>query len=283
MSTSIEFVKMHGLGNDFIIVDCYRHPYSVGQLVPASVPLCDRHVGIGGDGLILVLPSRQADFRMRIINNDGSEAEMCGNGIRCFAKYLYEHGLTRQTTFTIETLAGIITPALLLDGDRVQAVRVDMGEPRLERATIPMLGSAGQVVNEPLHVSEESFAITAVSMGNPHAIIFVDDVVQFPVEQYGPLIEKHSAFPRKTNVEFVQILSPTALKMRVWERGAGITLACGTGACATLVAAVLTGNSERSATVGLPGGPLAITWSDEDNHVYMTGPAEEVFSGTVAI
>ncbi len=283
MSTPIEFVKMHGLGNDFIIVDCISHPYNIDQLVQASVPLCDRHFGIGGDGLILVLPSQQADFQMRIINNDGSEAEMCGNGIRCFAKYLYEHRLTRQTTFTIDTLAGIITPLLLLDGEHVQAVQVDMGEPRLEREAIPMAGPAGQVVNESLRVSGETFAVTAVSMGNPHAIIFVDDVAHFPVEQYGPLIEKHAAFPRKTNVEFVQVLSHSSLKMRVWERGAGITLACGTGACATLVAAVLTGDAERSATVELPCGPLAITWSDEDNHVYMTGPAEEVFTGVVNI
>ena len=283
MMSPIEFVKMHGLGNDFIVVDCLSHPYNIEQLVQATVPICDRHFGIGGDGLILVLPSLQADFHMRIINNDGSEAEMCGNGIRCFAKYLYEHGLTQQTTFTIDTLAGLITPVLMLDGDHVRAVQVDMGEPRLEREAIPMVGPAGQVVNESLRVSGETFAVTAVSMGNPHAIIFVDDIAHFPVEQYGPLIEKHAAFPRKTNVEFVQVLSPASLKMRVWERGAGITLACGTGACATLVAAVLTGNAERSATVELPGGPLAITWSDEDNHVYMTGPAEEVFTGVVRI
>jgi len=283
MSTPIEFVKMHGLGNDFIIVDCVRHPYDVEMLVNAAVPLCDRHFGIGGDGLILVMPSTECDFRMRIINNDGSEAEMCGNGVRCFAKYLYEHGLTEQTTFTIDTLAGVITPVLILDDDHVKAVRVDMGEPRLERAVIPMAGPDGQVVNEALQVDGETFTLTAVSMGNPHAVIFVDDVANFPVEKYGALIEKHRAFPRKTNVEFVQVVSPTYLKMRVWERGAGITLACGTGACATLVAAVLTGNAERSATVELPGGPLVITWSDANNHVYMTGAAEEAFTGTVLL
>lgn len=283
MSTPIEFVKMHGLGNDFIIVDCISHPYDIDQLVQASVPLCNRHFGIGGDGLILVLPSQQSDFQMRVINNDGSEAEMCGNGMRCFAKYLYEHGLTQQTTFAIETLAGIITPVLQLEDDHVQAVRVDMGEPRLEREIIPMAGPAGPVVNESLRVSGETFAVTALSMGNPHVIIFVDDTAHFPVEHYGPLVETHTAFPRKTNVEFVQVLSPTALKMRVWERGAGITLACGTGACATLVAAVLNGLTERTATVTLPGGPLDIDWNEDDNHVYMTGPATEVFSGTVAL
>ena len=283
MSTPIEFVKMHGLGNDFIVVDCLTHPYDIELLIQATVPLCDRHFGIGGDGLILVLPSLTQDYHMRIINNDGSEAEMCGNGMRCFAKYLYEHGLSRQTTFTVETLAGVITPVLILDGDHVKAVRVDMGEPRLERALIPMSGPAGEVVNESLRVNGETLAVTAVSMGNPHAVIFVDDVAHFPVEQYGPLIEKHPVFPRKTNVEFVQVISPGALKMRVWERGAGITLACGTGACATLVAAVLTGNADRAASVELPGGPLVIAWNDADNHVYMTGEAVEVFTGLVMI
>lgn len=283
MATPIEFVKMHGLGNDFIIVDCLSHPYDSEQLTQAAVPLCDRHFGIGGDGLILALPSSSCDFRMRIINNDGSEAEMCGNGIRCFAKYLYEHDLTRRTTLTIETLAGVISPVLILDDDHVKAVRVDMGEPRLERTLIPMAGPAGQVVNESLRVNGETFGVTAVSMGNPHAVIFVDDVARFAVEHYGPLIEKHAAFPRKTNVEFVQVLSPGELKMRVWERGAGITLACGTGACASLVAAVLAGNAERAATVELPGGPLVIAWNDADNHVYMTGPAEEAFTGIVNI
>lgn len=283
MPTPVSFVKMHGLGNDFIVVDCLTPRYDVEQLVAAAAPLCDRHVGIGGDGLILVLPSETAPFRMRIINSDGSEPEMCGNGIRCFAKYAYEHGLTRETQFTVETLAGPIKPVLILEGEHVQAVRVDMGEPRLERAQIPMNGPAGTVVDEPLAVADRTFNITAVSMGNPHAIIFVDDVQQFPVEHYGPLIETHPAFPRRTNVEFVQVEAPDQLIMRVWERGAGITLACGTGACATLVAAVLTGRAERTATVTLPGGPLLITWSAEDNRIYMTGPATEAFTGTVKI
>jgi diaminopimelate epimerase len=283
MSIPIQFVKMHGLGNDFIIVDCVAHPYNIEQLVEQAVALCDRHFGIGGDGLILVMPGKEAPYRMRIINNDGSEAEMCGNGIRCFAKYLYEHGLTRETQFTVETLAGLIAPVMLLDGAHVKAVRVDMGEPRLERAQIPMVGPAGTVVNEALPVADRTFNVTTVSMGNPHAVIFVDDVQHFPVEQYGPLIEHHPAFPKRTNVEFVQVDAPDHLTMRVWERGAGITLACGTGACATLVAAVLNSRAERTATVALPGGPLEITWSAEDNHVYMTGPATEVFSGTVNV
>jgi len=283
MPIPIQFVKMHGLGNDFIIVDCMSHPYSVEQLVGAAPALCDRHFGIGGDGLILVMPGLKSPFRMRIINNDGSEAEMCGNGIRCFAKYVYERGLTRETTFMVDTLAGPITPVLELEHEQVKAVRVDMGEPRLERAQIPMAGPAGTVIDEPLAIADRTFNITTVSMGNPHAIIFVDDVKNFPVEQYGPLIETHPAFPRRTNVEFTQVEAPDKLIMRVWERGAGITLACGTGACATLVAAVLSGRTERTATVALPGGPLEITWSAEDNHVYMTGPATEAFMGTVKI
>jgi diaminopimelate epimerase len=279
MGMTINFVKMHGLGNDFIIVDCIRHPYVVEELVAKAVQLCDRHVGIGADGLILVLPSASATFRMRIINSDGSEPEMCGNGIRCFAKYVFEQGLTSATTFPVETLAGLITPVVQIAAGLVQGIRVDMGEPRLERAEIPMQGPAGSVVNEPILLEGRALYLTAVSMGNPHAVCFVDDVESFPVEQYGPHLEHHVAFPKRTNVEFVQVLTPSRLRMRVWERGAGITLACGTGACATLVAGVLTGNAERHAVVELPGGPLEIAWSDEDNHVYMTGPAVEVFTG----
>ena len=283
MPIPIQFVKMHGLGNDFIIVDCMSHPYSVEGLVGQAVALCDRHFGIGGDGLILVMPGLKTPFRMRIINNDGSEAEMCGNGIRCFAKYLYERGLTRDTTFVVETLAGPITPVLELDNAHVKGVRVDMGEPRLERTQIPMGGPAGTVIDEPLAVADRTFYVTAVSMGNPHAVIFVDNVKAFPVEQFGPLIEHHPVFPRRTNVEFAQVEAPDKMTMRVWERGAGSTLACGTGACATLVAGVLTGNTERRATVVLPGGPLEIEWRETDNRVYMTGPAEEVFTGTVEV
>ncbi|HEY3378567.1 MAG TPA: diaminopimelate epimerase [Armatimonadota bacterium] len=282
MST-VEFVKMHGLGNDFIVVDCLRHSYNVEQLIEQAAWLCDRHFGIGGDGLILALPSTTGDFRMRIINSDGSEPEMCGNGIRCFAKYVYEHGLTERTTFVVETLAGPITPVLAVADGRVTGVCVDMGEPRLERSEIPMFGPAGQVVDEPLTIDHQTLHVTAVSMGNPHAIFFVSELASYPVAAVGAQIETHAVFPKKTNVEFVEVVSPSYLKMRVWERGAGITLACGTGACATLVAAVLTGNAERTATVELPGGPLKITWSDEDNHIYMTGPAEEVFSGEIPL
>lgn len=281
--TPIQFVKMHGLGNDFIVVDCVNNAYNVDLLVSKAAFLCDRNFGIGGDGLIIVMSSSYGDYRMRIINSDGSEPEMCGNGIRCFAKYLYEHKLTEKTTFTVETLAGPIVPVLTVEGGHVTAVCVDMGQPRLERAEIPMQGPAGQVVNEPLLIDGQTMNVTAVSMGNPHAVFFVSDVNNYPVYHLGPKIETHEAFPKKTNVEFVEVVSPDFLKMRVWERGAGITLACGTGACATLVAAVLTGNANRTAIVELPGGPLQITWNDEDNHVYMTGPAEEVFTGTISL
>jgi len=283
MANPVSFVKMHGLGNDFIVVDALTTSMDVTALVAATPRLCDRHFGIGGDGLILVMPSDSADFRMRIINSDGSEPEMCGNGIRCFARFVYEHGLTELTQFTVETLAGPIVPVLQLTDSRVTGVRVDMGEPHLERRDIPMSGPEGQVVNEPLTIGDTTLYLTAVSMGNPHAVIFVDDVATFPIELFGPLIEQHPMFPRRTNVEFAQVISPQYLPMRVWERGAGITLACGTGACATLVAAVLNGLTERTATIELPGGPLEITWDADSNHVYMTGPAEEVFCGTIML
>lgn len=281
--TPIQFVKMHGLGNDFIVVDCIRHSYNVKSLAGHAEAFCDRRFGIGADGLILVMAGHAGNYRMRIINSDGSEPEMCGNGIRCFAKFVYEHGMTQEQTFTVETLAGPIIPQLTVVNGVVSKVCVDMGAPRLERADIPMLGDDGPVVNEPLQVEGETFNVTAVSMGNPHAVFFVDNVKNFPVQRVGPLIETLPVFPKKINVEFVEVLSPTALKMRVWERGAGITLACGTGACATLVAAVLAGKSERAATVTLPGGPLQINWSEKDNHVYMTGPAEEVYAGRIVM
>jgi len=279
--TPIQFVKMQGLGNDFIVVDCIRHSYNVKSLIAQAAALCNRRIGIGADGLILVMAGHAGNYRMRIINSDGSEPEMCGNGIRCFAKFVFEHGLTQEKTFIVETLAGPIIPVLTVVDGVVTRVCVDMGEPRLERAEIPMQGADGQVVEEPLRVEGQTLNVTAVSMGNPHAVFFVDNVKNCPVQQLGPIIETLPVFPKKINVEFVEVLSPTALKMRVWERGAGITLACGTGACATLVAAVLAGKSERAATVTLPGGSLQINWSDKDNHVYMTGPAQEVFSGHI--
>jgi len=276
----MNFSKMQGLGNDFIIVN------SLKESVPEDYAfltkkVCDRRFGIGGDGLMLVLPSDKADIKMRIFNSDGSEPEMCGNGIRCFAKFVYEEGIVNKTKMEVETLAGIIVPELILNNEgKVSAVKVDMGEPQLERSKIPMLGPEGHVVNENLSVDGQGFAVTAVSMGNPHCVIFVSDVEKINIEEWGPLLETHKSFPRKTNVEFVQKVNSQEVIMRVWERGVGITLACGTGACATLVAAVLNKQTDRKATVKLLGGDLFIEWA-ENNHVYMTGPAIEVFRGTV--
>lgn len=276
----IPFTKMHGLGNDYVFVDLYRSgggaPFDPAEL---SREVSDRHFGIGSDGLILILPSDKADFRMRIFNADGSEGEMCGNGIRCFAKYVYEQGYTRLAAFSVETGGGIIVPEVFAENGRVRSVRVDMGEPRTRRYDIPMEGPpADQVIDETLEVGGRIYRVTAVSMGNPHCVIFVDDLEAADVNGLGPLIENHPAFPRRTNVEFVQVKSPSELVMRVWERGSGVTLACGTGACASLVAAALTGRASRRARVRLPGGDLDIEWAD-DGHVYMTGPAVEVFRG----
>jgi len=280
---ALRFTKMHGLGNDYIFVNGLSERLPRISLPGLARALSDRHFGIGADGLILVLPSRSAQFRMQVFNADGSEAEMCGNGIRMFARYVYEHGLTRDRELAVETLAGVIRPRLMVRGGRVASVRVDMGEPRLERSEIPMRGKPGRVIGEALRVDGERYEVTAVSMGNPHCVIFVKEVAEFPVARVGPAIERHRAFPRRTNVEFVQVLGRSALRMRVWERGAGETLACGTGACATLVAAVLNGKADRKATVHLPGGDLKIEWRESDNHVYMTGPAEEVFCGEITV
>lgn len=283
----MRFTKLHGLGNDYVYLDGVTQDLAGFDLPTLARVLSDRHFGVGGDGIILILPSQSADFRMRIFNSDGSEAEMCGNGIRGFAKYVYEHGLTSKTQLAVETGAGIIRPKLLIAHDgRVEKVRVDMGSPRLARAEIPMAGEPPDqpVINEALAVDDETFTITCVSMGNPHCVVFLDaatDLTAFPVSTLGPAIENHRAFPRRTNVEFAIVKEPQRILMRVWERGAGETLACGTGACATLVAAALTGRADRKATVQLPGGELEIEWADDD-HVYMTGPAVEVFSGELS-
>ncbi len=277
----IEFAKYHGLGNDFILVD--NRTAAEPCITPEQAILwCDRHFGIGADGVIFVLPGQAGtDYTMRIYNSDGSEPEMCGNGIRCFARFVAElEGTTEPRSYQVHTLAGVITPKLEASG----LVTVDMGEPRLIAAEIPTtLGQPDQqVVNETLTVADQDWSVTCVSMGNPHCITFVEDVAAIPLETLGPQFETHTAFPKKINTEFIEVVRPDYLKMRVWERGAGITLACGTGACASLVAAVLTGKSDRRATVELPGGPLEIEWSETNNHLYMTGPAEKVFAGTTS-
>jgi len=269
---------VQGLGNDFVLVNGFEKELNLERFPELAVKICDRHFGVGADGLVPLLPSSTADVSMRIYNSDGSEAEMCGNAIRCAAKYLYEHGLVRKEKIRVETLAGIRVPELIIKNGKVALIRVDMGEPLLDRADIPMLGAAGKVIDEELKVAGMSYRITAVSMGNPHCIIFVPDVEAVSETQLGPLIETHPSFPRKTNVEFIQVLNRAEVKMKVWERGAGVTMACGTGACAAVVASVLNGYTARDVTVRLSTGELFIEWAG-DNHVYMTGPAEEVFSG----
>lgn len=273
----MQFTKWHGLGNDFILINEGAAPGADYRKL--ALATCDRNFGIGADGLVVLGTSDIADFKMRIFNSDGSEADMCGNATRCVARFLYETGLTDKTVFTLDTLAGIITPELCFEDGRVGIVKVNMGEPRLTRESIPMTGNAGeQAVDIPLVAEGQTYQITAVSMGNPHCVIFVNDVNHIDLAAIGPKIETNAMFPKKTNVEFIQIVDRHTLKMRVWERGAGITKACGTGACAALVAAVLNGHTEREATIHLDGGDLLITWAD-DNHIYKSGPAVEVFRG----
>ncbi len=273
----MRFTKMHGAGNDYIYVDCFQQPAPED---PAGLArrLSDRHFGIGGDGLILIGPSSVADARMRIFNADGSEAEMCGNGIRCVAKYVYDHGIVRKPTLSIETGAGVLWVELEVAGGRVRRVRVDMGEPILQAERIPTTLPGNPVVGVPLHVSGQSLRVTCLSMGNPHCVVFVDRLSDDWVRQLGPQIEIDSHFPRRVNVEFVEVLSPAEVRMRVWERGSGETLACGTGACAACVAGVLAGRTARRIVAHLPGGDLELDWAP-DNHVYLTGPAVEVFQG----
>ncbi|MCR4436622.1 MAG: diaminopimelate epimerase [Clostridiales bacterium] len=277
----MKFTKMQGLGNDYVYVNCMDgmidNPSEVARFVS------DRHFGIGSDGLILILPSQRADFKMRMFNSDGSESEMCGNGIRCVGKYVYDYGLTDKTTVGIETLAGIKILELIVEDRKVSRVRVDMGEPILDPARIPVNSDKNRFVDEPVVIGGDTYRVTCVSMGNPHAVAYVEEVENFPLEVVGPKMETHSLYPKKVNAEFVQVVDRGKLKMRVWERGAGETLACGTGACAVLVASVLNGLTERKATVQLLGGDLTIEWNEKDNRVYMTGPAVKVFDGVIEI
>ncbi|UYZ14662.1 diaminopimelate epimerase [Brevibacillus sp. WF146] len=277
----MKFTKMHGLGNDYVYVDCFSEPLTGVDLPELARRVSDRHFGIGGDGLILIMPSERADFRMRVFNNDGSEAKNCGNGLRCVSKYVYDHGLTDKTSFSVETLGGIVTPSVTVGADgKVEQVTIDMGEPQFVRAAIPMTGEPGErVIGQPLTVDGRTFTMTAVSMGNPHAVLFVDEVNEADVVKYGPVIERHEWFPERTNVEFIQVLNRREVLFRVWERGSGVTLACGTGACAAAVAACLSGMTDRTVTVHLAGGDLVVEWRESDNRVYMTGPATEVYSG----
>jgi diaminopimelate epimerase len=274
----MRFTKMQGAGNDYVYVNAFD------QTLPDDLPelarrVSDRHFGVGGDGLILIHPSKVADARMQMFNADGSEAEMCGNGIRCVAKYVYDHGLCRRPTLRIETRRGVLALDLDVVDDCVQQVRVDMGEPILAGPRIPTTWTGDRVVNVPLSVGEKTLAVTCVSMGNPHCITHVDRLSDDWVLGIGPRVETDPHFPNRVNAEFVEVVSPGEIRMRVWERGSGETLACGTGACAVCVAGVLTGRTGRTILAHLPGGDLQLEWSEHDNHVRMTGPAVEVFSG----
>ena len=273
----IKFTKMQGLGNDYVYIDAINQKIEDESSLAKFVS--NRHFGIGSDGLILICKSDVADFKMRMFNSDGSEAEMCGNGIRCVAKFVYDKKLTNKTTLTIETLAGIKQLKLNTKEEKVETVRVDMGEPIFEPEKIPVNSKESPVKNLKLKAEDKEFKFTCVSMGNPHAITFVENVEKFDVEKYGKKLEIDLAFPKKTNVEFIQIVDKEHIKMRVWERGAGETLACGTGASASVIACVLNNLTKRKATVELLGGNLEIEWNEEDNHVYMTGPAVTVFEG----
>lgn len=277
----MNFTKMHGCGNDYIYVNLFEE--KVEDPKNTAIKVSDRHFGIGADGLVLIGPSEIADFRMRIFNADGSEAEMCGNATRCVAKYVYEHRLTNKTIITLETGAGIKELVLTVKDGIVELVRVDMGEPILEAKEIPVIADKSPVVDEPLLVDGKEWRMTCVSMGNPHAVVFVEDVYALDLEKIGPKFENHPRFPKRTNTEFCHVISRTEVDMRVWERGSGETWACGTGACGLVMACILNGYTEDTVLVHLRGGDLSITYDRETNHVFKTGPATEVFSGSIEI
>ena len=275
----MDFVKMHGLGNDFVFIED-----KTGQdkdYTALARAMCNRHTGIGADGLIVIVDSRVADVRMRIINSDGSEAEMCGNGIRCFAKYVYDNGIIEKKQFTVETPAGIMEPEITVGADnKAKLITINMGRPSFNRSEIPMEGADGRVLNEDLCVDGENWKITSLLMGVPHTVTYVDDVDTVDIEKIGPLFEKHEAFPKHTNINFAQQMDDRTVKVRTWERGAGATLACGTGSCSVAVASFLNGRTGREVDIQLPLGTLHIEYREEDGNVYMTGPAAVSFTGT---
>lgn len=281
----LAFIKMEGLGNDFIMLDDRDGQIEKTIAYPdLAKKMCSRHFGIGADGIILALDSDDHDMRFRIYNCDGSQAEMCGNGMRCFARYLWENKIIEKRIMTVDTLAGTIKPEVIIDDDgRVVSVKVDMGEPILESHRIPVTSKEKTVLDEPFEIAGTTYRITCVSMGNPHTVIFVDNPDQIDLKRIGPVIENHERFPEKTNVEFIGMINPEEMRMRVWERGAGITLACGTGACASHVAASLTGRAQRKTIIHLDGGDLELDWDEKTNHVFKTGPAAIVFEGWMEI
>lgn len=275
----MKFTKMQGIGNDYVYVNCFQEKVeNPGEL---AVRVSDRHFGIGSDGLILIKPSEEADFRMEMYNADGSEGAMCGNGIRCVAKYVYDYGLTDQTSLSVETKSGIKYLDLTIEDGKVCQVRVNMGAPELEPRKIPVVSDKERVIDQPIEVQGRIYHMTCVSMGNPHAVVYLDDVKNLKIEDIGPEFESHSCFPDRVNTEFVRVVDEHTVEMRVWERGSGETLACGTGACAVAVASILNGYVNGEVTVKLLGGDLKIFWDEKENLVYMTGPATVVFDGEI--
>lgn len=277
----MKFTKMHGLGNDYVYVNCFEEKIYNPQAVARFVS--DRHFGIGSDGLIMINPSKTADFEMEMYNADGSRGEMCGNGIRCVAKYVYDYGLTDKTQISVETLGGIKYLDLTVEDGKVSLVKVDMGKPELEADRIPIISEREQVIDEPIEVDGKEYHMTGVSMGNPHTVIYVDDVKGLDLEKIGPKFENHERFPKRINTEFVHCIDRQTLEMRVWERGSGETLACGTGACAVAVSSILNNLTDTQVTVKLLGGDLQIEWDREKDRVFMTGPATVVFDGVIDI
>ena len=277
----MRFTKMQGIGNDYVYINCMNSPVFDAQKLARRIS--DRHFGIGSDGLILICPSEKADFQMVMYNADGSRAQMCGNGIRCVGKYVYDRGLTDKTTVSVETLGGIKILQLHPEGGKVKSVTVDMGVPVFAPKLIPSLLNEEDFIDKPVMVDGKEYRMTALSMGNPHAVVFVDDTDSLDLKAIGPAFENHPLFPERINTEFIQVIDRSTLKMRVWERGSGETMACGTGACAAVVAGRLTNKIASEVIVKLLGGDLQINWSAEDNHVYMTGPAETVFDGEIDI
>lgn len=277
----MKFTKMHGLGNDYVYVNCFEEKIDNPPAVARFVS--DRHFGIGSDGLIMINPSKTADFEMEMYNADGSRGEMCGNGIRCVAKYVYDYGLTDKTQISVETLGGIKYLDLTVEDGKVSLVKVDMGKPELEADLIPITSEREQVIDEPIEVDGKEYHMTGVSMGNPHAVIYVDDVKGLDLEKIGPKFENHERFPKRINTEFVHCIDRQTVEMRVWERGSGETLACGTGACAVAVSSILNNLTDTQVTVKLLGGDLQIEWDREKDRVFMTGPATVVFDGVIDI
>lgn len=277
----MKFTKMQGLGNDYVYVNCFKE--KIENPSELAVKISDRHFGVGSDGLIMINPSDKADFEMEMYNADGSRGEMCGNGIRCVAKYVYDYGLTDKTSIAVETGSGIKYLDLTVENNKVTMVKVDMGEPDLTASHIPIKAQTEQVIDEPIEVDGKTYRITGVSMGNPHGVVFLDDIDSLDIEKIGPSFENHVRFPDRINTEFVQLDNRSHVRMRVWERGSGETLACGTGACAVAVACVVNGLTQREVTVSLRGGDLKICWDEKDGHVYMTGPATVVFDGEIEL